>query len=99
MRRANELRVPPGAAHDPNARECLRLWAVGSAMEVSLLPQVWPEPAYWGLALADLVRHLALAYQQTEDRDPDETASQVVGMLMAELQSPTDEPTGKMVEQ
>lgn len=97
MSHANELIVPPGAVGNADAREGLRLWAVGDGMEVSLAPSVWPQPAYWGIGLADVIRHLARAYQQAAGLDPDESASEILNMLLAEFGNPTDEPTGEYV--
>jgi hypothetical protein len=94
MAHANELKVPPTASQDREARECLRAWVVDGGLEVALHPQVWPQPAYWGIALADIVRHLALAYEQAEGRNPEQTASEILTLLLAEFQSPTDQPVG-----
>lgn len=97
MSHANELIVPPGAAGNAAAREGLRLWVVGDGMEVSLSPSVWPQPAYWGIGLADVIRHVARAYHQAAGLDPDESAGQILGMLLAEFGNPTDEPVGEML--
>lgn len=97
MPHANELMVPPGAVGDAEARETLRLWSVDDGMEVTLAPSVWPQPAYWGIALADVIRHVARAYHQAAGVDPDESAGQVLEMLLAEFHNPADEPAGEML--
>jgi hypothetical protein len=96
MTHPNELPPPPNVVSIAEAREAIRLWVVGDGTQVILSPHVWPEPAYWGLALADVVRHVARAYQQSVGLDPDESANAIVDMFLAEFNNPTDEPTGEM---
>lgn len=48
------------------------------------------EPGVWGIALADVVQHLAKAYGQ-RGMDPAIIRSEIVRVLDAELSRPTDE--------
>jgi hypothetical protein len=57
----------------------------------------WDQPAAWGLVLADIARHLARAYEQTQGKGQSETLDAVIGLFAAELSNPTDTPTGALV--
>jgi hypothetical protein len=48
--------------------------------------------------LADLARHIALSYQQDEGLDPETSLQQISAAFSAELSSPTDEPSGSVVQ-
>jgi hypothetical protein len=67
---------------------------------VILKPGVTKDPAGWGLVLADVMRHLANAYEQVEGRDRSRTFERIRAGLEAELSSPTDRPRGvvKVIE-
>lgn len=93
----NELPIPPAARSDSSARELARIWAAGGAQHVSLATGLWPDPAAWGLMLADLARHVAKAYEQTEGLDSSEVLERIRDALEAEWTVPTDAPTGGIV--
>ena len=92
-----ELSIPPQAEADVSGTELLRAWVAGGSFFVSLRPEVWKDPAAWGIAIADIVRHLADAYQIKQGLDREDTTKRIVGLLEAELRSPTDTPTGNFV--
>lgn len=64
-RHLNELPVPGPAAEDKRAREILRLWATGGKPRISIETDDEDGPAGWGIALVDLARHVAVAYEET----------------------------------
>lgn len=99
MAHKHELAPPPNAITVAEAKEFLRAWAVNGGLEVSLLPQAWGQPAAWGIILADIVRHVADAYQKVEGRDRDKTVQEILAMLLAEFSAPTDKPTGDFVRE
>jgi hypothetical protein len=73
------------------------MWATNNNVHVSLLADAWQDPAAWGIALADLARHVANAYHQKSGLDREKTVERVVSLLLAELGSPTDKPRGEIV--
>jgi hypothetical protein len=92
----DEMTPPPAAIDDAKSFEIARLWVANDAQHVVLRTDVWPDPAAWGIVLADLARHVALAYQRTGDHDVDveDVLERVLAGFQAELESPTDSPDG-----
>ena len=92
-----ELIIPPIAAQDPSAKEIVRGCVAEGAFHVSL-EMVWTEPAAWGVAFADLARHLGDAYHSARGLNKEETIKQIIALLHVELDAPTDTPSGHIVE-
>ena len=68
--RNQELSVPPTLDHAERAMEIARIWIVDGDQHVVLSPNLWRDPASWGLMLVDLARHVASAYEaQGQARD------------------------------
>ena len=86
----DELAPPPTAVHDALSFEIARVWVANDAQHVRLRTDVWPDPAAWGIVLADLARHVALAYHHMEDHDPEDVLERVLAGLRAELEYPTE---------
>jgi hypothetical protein len=93
-RHRNELRIPPPALDDPEGVEIARIWAANNRQVVNLRPQIWDDPALWGLMLVDLAKHIADAYSQLGEGTPEEILTSIRRAFDAEWDSPTDEPTG-----
>lgn len=93
-----EIRIPPIAEKDSSGVEILRAWVADGGFHVSLKPEVWNDAGAWGIALADIVRHLSDAYHGRQGSDKKETTEHILALLHAELDSPTDEPTGCFVD-
>ena len=87
------LEVHPKVVNQPDAVEVLRCWVSGGTFHVSLRHDAWSDPAAWGIALADLARHVARARASSEIAARD-VLNRVREGFDAELDSPTDEPTG-----
>jgi hypothetical protein len=98
MGQFNELPIPDMAKKDPKSFEILRVWMTGTGQYVILKPGVTSDPAGWGLVIADVMRHLANAYEQAEGRDKSTTFERIRAGLEAELSSPTDRPRGSLVK-
>jgi hypothetical protein len=94
--RINELAVPPQAARDRSAVEIARIWLVAGDQHVVLRPDVWEDPAAWGLLLVDLAKHAANTYHQSEGRDIQQTLNRIKGGFDAEWEHATDRPTGEL---
>lgn len=97
MANSDQLSIPDVANDDPDSFEILRVWVAHKRQHVSLRTGVWKDAAAWGLMLADLARHIANAYEQEEGRDRLETLQRIKAGFDAELGSPTDTPTGKIL--
>ena len=65
----DEMTPPPAASADARSFEIARLWVADDAQHVVLRTDVWPDPASWGIVLADLARHVAVAYQRKDGHD------------------------------
>jgi hypothetical protein len=60
-----ELPIPGPAAENKDAREILRIWGAGGRQCISIDTEAEGGPARWGIALVDLARHVAVAYEQS----------------------------------
>ncbi|HRE81056.1 MAG TPA: DUF5076 domain-containing protein [Opitutaceae bacterium] len=98
MSHPNELLIPPKANADQNGVELLRAWGAAGGLQVSLAAEVWDDAGNWGVALADVIRHLGNAYKETQGIDERETVSRIMKTLVAELRGPTDKPTGSVLK-
>lgn len=93
----NELEIPEKARRDKGSVELLRVWVASDGAEhVTIKTGVWPDPAAYGIVLADLVRHIANGFHQTQGMNVDIAAKRVVEGFSAEIGSPTDIPTGQI---
>jgi hypothetical protein len=90
----DELPIPEQAKEDPKSFEILRVWMTKSGQYVILKPGITNDPAARGLVLADIIGHIANAYEQVEGRDRSKTFERIRAGLEAELSSPTDRPRG-----
>jgi hypothetical protein len=97
QKQKNELLVPPLAASTPDAVEFIRAWKVGESMHVSLNHFAWKRPEMWGIALADVVQHFADACEKSQGWPRKEITKLVVKTFNAEIENPTDKPTGDFV--
>jgi hypothetical protein len=97
MAQSDQLRVPEPARTDAKSFELLRVWIAHQDQHISLRVGVWKEPEHWGMMLADLARHIAAAFEQSEKRDPEETLARIKASFDTEMQSPTDEVRGEIV--
>jgi len=94
----DELAPPPACSADPKSFEIARLWVANGAQHVVLRTDVWPDPAVWGIVLADLARHVALAYQRKDGHDLEDVLERVLAGFHTELESPIDGPAGGVAE-
>ena len=61
-------------------------------MTVALDIDAWPDPAAWGIALVDLVRHLSAGYAQKQGADSGDVAARIREAFDVEWSHPTDGP-------
>jgi hypothetical protein len=96
MAQSDQLRVPDPARTDAKSFELLRVWIAHQDQHISLRVGVWKEPEAWGMMLADLARHIAAAFEESEKRDPVEMLARIKAGFGAEIESPTEEVRGEL---
>lgn len=92
-----ELVIPAAAYKDVASVEVLRVWVASHQQHVSIRTGLWEDPGAWGILLADLARHVVNALEQEGLVDPVDALTRIRGLFDAELDSPTDIPTGSIV--
>ncbi len=91
------LSIPPVAQRDKASFEVLRVWIAEQGQHVSIRSGAWDDPFAWGIVLADLARHIALAHEmQDQKTDKQAFLERLLEGFSAEIDSPTDEPEGEV---
>jgi hypothetical protein len=91
------LSIPPAAQRDKASFEVLRVWIAEQGQHVSIQSGAWDDPFAWGIVLADLARHIALAHTlQNKGTDEDAFLVRLLEGFQAEIDNPTDEPEGEV---
>ena len=91
------LAIPPAAQRDKASFEVLRVWIAKQGQHVSIQSGAWDDPFAWGIVLADLARHIALAHTiQNASTDEDAFLARLLEGFQAEIDNPTDEPEGEI---
>ena len=86
-----ELEVPPIAKSNSQAVEVLRVWEAPGQPQQLTLRTTWKDAGAWGLLLADIARHAAMAYAN-EGHNSSEVLVRIRQLLDAEFLRPTDTP-------
>lgn len=86
----SELDPPEGIDGDPKARELARIWAMHGKQVVVFDPNLWDDPAGWGIFLVDFMKHVANAYLDVRGDDKAETLKRIREGFDAEWVNPTD---------
>jgi hypothetical protein len=93
------LDLPPAAQRDKAAFEVLRVWIAEQGQHVSIRSGAWEDPFAWGIVLADLARHIALAHEiQNNSTDKEAFLARLLEGFDAEIENPTDEPEGEVAQ-
>jgi Domain of unknown function (DUF5076) len=91
------LDIPPVAQRDKASFEVLRVWIAEQSQHVSIRSGAWDDPFAWGIVLADLARHIALAHEMQDEKINKEAfLERLLEGFSAEIDSPTDEPEGEV---
>ncbi|HWW22561.1 MAG TPA: DUF5076 domain-containing protein [Edaphobacter sp.] len=91
------LSIPPVAQRDKASFEVLRVWIAEQGQHVSIRSGAWDDPFAWGIVLADLARHIALAHEMQDEKiDKKAFLERLLEGFSAEIDSPTDEPEGEV---
>lgn len=93
-----QLPVPPPAAADPRAIEMLRVWASNGLQHVSINPGLWSDPANWGMMLVDLAKHIANAYEQSDQMSRAVALDRIKCGFDAEWAVETDDVSGELAK-
>ena len=93
------LDIPPAAQRDKASFEVMRVFIAEQGQHVSIQSGAWDDPFAWGIVLADLARHIALAQQlQHPETDADAFVERLLEGFHAEIENPTDEPEGEVTQ-
>jgi Domain of unknown function (DUF5076) len=89
----NELDIS-GVPGLEDSREFLRMWAQADGPVTCFIDPsaIGADPAVFGLAMVDALRHGALAYAQAVGISEDEAFARIMEGFDAEMDNPTDEP-------
>jgi hypothetical protein len=77
-----------------DSREFLRMWAQADGPVTCFIDPsaIGADPAVFGLAIVDALRHGALAYAHAVGISEDEAFARIMEGFDAEMENPTDEP-------
>jgi hypothetical protein len=93
------LDPPPAAVRDKASFELLRVWVAEQGQHVSLRSGTWDDPFAWGIVLADLARHIVNAESMhRKEFDPDAFLERMLEGFHAEIESPTDDAEGEILQ-
>ena len=99
MPSAKQLDIPPAAARDKSSFEVLSVWIAEKGQHVAIRSDAWDDPFAWGIVLADLARHIALAHNlQNPGSDSEVFVERLLEGFHAEIENPTDEPEGEVTQ-
>ncbi len=87
----DEIAAPPSASVDSQSFEVARLWIADGAPRVALRVDVWDDPAAWGLLLAEVARHVAVAYNQSAGHDATDALERVLIGFRTEFETAPDD--------
>lgn len=98
MATSDALTIPAAATMDEGSFELLRIWVANRGQHVSLKSGVWEDPFTWGIMLADLAGHIANSFDRQNPTERQEIVERIRAGFDAEMDSPTDQPTGSLIE-
>ena len=90
----NNLPIPEPAVSDAKSSEMLRAWVASSGLHCALNVEAWDDPGNWGILLAAVARHVANATLESKGQNADDTIARIHQLFDAELDAPTDNPSG-----
>jgi hypothetical protein len=102
-RPAGELVIPPAALADERSVEMLRVWIANRGLHCALNIGHWEqaqgveEDLAWGRVLADAIRHIANALNESQGAEREEVVRRIFKALEAELSEPTTGHRGRFV--
>jgi hypothetical protein len=91
-----ELSLPVEVTSKPAAKEVARIWTDGEHQTVILAPQDKWGAEEWGIMMADFARHVAKMKSLNKKADEEKFLKLMREMFEAEMDHPTDTPTGHL---
>jgi hypothetical protein len=89
----NHQELPiPEMSNDTRSMELARVWFIDGSARVVISPNLWADPAPWGILLADMVQHLGNAYE-AQGKKRSEAISRILEAFDAERGHPTSSVT------
>jgi hypothetical protein len=103
-RRTKSLPIPPQATDDKNSQEMIRAWIAEEGLHCSLQVSFWEDRGLnetwaWGVLLADVVRHVANALEESNGKDPRETVQAIKASFLNEIDNPSSKHKGKFAQE
>lgn len=80
----------PYISPDSRGMELIRVWIIDGKPTFAITPNLWDDPAPWGLMLADIVRHLGNAYSM-QGKDREATMKRIKELFDVEWNNPTSQ--------
>ena len=96
----NERPIPEAAFRDKDAVEMLRVWIAEKQLHCSIKVGMYretmniSEERAWGMILADITRHLAMALESQYSSDRSEAILKIRESYLDELDKPTSKASG-----
>jgi len=87
--KTKDLPIPDAVKDASRSMEMARVWLADGEQCVVLSPNLWKDPASWGLMLVDLARHAANAYE-AQGHDREKALDRIYEGFQAEWTHPTD---------
>ncbi|MEM8993173.1 MAG: DUF5076 domain-containing protein [Acidobacteriota bacterium] len=79
-----ELEPPSAIEEAEEAIEVLRAWVADEHLQATLDPMAFESPGVWGSLLADLARHVANTWAQSDGGHPAEIYGEIVQAFVDE---------------
>lgn len=94
------LTIPPAAQRDETSIQMISAWVAERGLHCTLNIGMWEaeghdESKAWGILLADVVRHVANAIEESNGGDADMVTTKIIQSLMSELDCPTSKAGGR----
>jgi hypothetical protein len=100
----SERPIPEAALRDKDAVEMLRVWIAEKQLQCSMKVGMYqetmkiPEGRAWGVILADVTRHVAIAMESGYSANRTEVIQEIRDSFLKELEKPTSNATGEFVK-
>ena len=79
------MAVPCAVKTDPQSFEIIRVWVTSRGQHFIVRIRDWPDPAAWGLLLADLAKHVASSNEKDAGVDRQKVLDRIKAGLDLEL--------------
>ncbi len=99
----NERPIPEAAVRDNDSVEMLRVWIAEEKLHCSMKIGMYretmnvPEETAWGVILADVTRHIAMAMEEKYAVNKSEVIQKIRDKYLKEIGDPTSEAKGQFV--